>query len=391
MSQLANEPKNQKLIGGLQSAWKQEMASAKTYRELAARSQSKEQSDILTRMAEAEERHAEKFAARLKELGSAPSEFRESFVARMRRWALAQAGTETALRNAEAAEDNATEAYEALASSETSPTSRADVRAMRTEEKAHGRILGEMARPNAPIQARLDSLMKKEKWHVRGGGWIGQAIYGMNDGLGSVFGVVAGVAGATNASAGFVIVSGIAAVVANAVSMGAGAYLATKSEREVYEAEIGRERKEIESDPEQEQEEMALFYELKGFTTDEARQLAARIAERPEQMLKTLAAEELGLSADTFPNPWREGFSAGVFTAIGAFIPIVPFFFMDGLPAVILSFIISSLAYFVVGASKVLVTGRGWLRSGMEMFLIGLGVGIVTYFIGTLFQLEIGR
>ena len=136
---------------------------------------------------------------------------------------------------------------------------------------------------------------------------------------------------------------------------------------------------------------MALFYELKGFTTDEARQLAARIAERPEQMLKTLAAEELGLSADTFPNPWREGFSAGVFTAIGAFIPIVPFFFMDGFPAVILSFIISSLAYFVVGASKVLVTGRGWLRSGMEMFLIGLGVGIVTYFIGTLFQLEIGR
>ncbi|CAG0947092.1 hypothetical protein ANRL1_03660 [Anaerolineae bacterium] len=380
-----------KLIAGLQAAWKQEVAGAKTYRELARKARSAEHRDILNRMTEAEERHAEKFAARLRELGSAPSEFRESFIERARRWVLLQAGTETAVRNLEAFEEDATQAYAELATVETQEASRVQVSAMRTEEKAHGRMLGEMARPNAPIQARLDSLMKKEKWHVRGGGWIGQAIYGMNDGLGSVFGVVAGVAGATNASAGFVIVSGIAAVVANAVSMGAGAYLATKSEREVYEAEIARERKEIEMDPEQEQEEMALFYELKGFTTDEARQLAARIAERPEQMLKTLAAEELGLSADTFPNPWREGLSAGTFTAIGAFIPIVPFFFMDGFPAVILSFIISSLAYFVVGASKGLVTGGRWFRSGIEMFLIGLGVGIVTYFIGTLFQLEIGR
>lgn len=355
------------------------------YRDLARRARSEQHRDILTRMAEAEERHAEKFAARMQELGSAPLEFRESFIARARRWVTVQAGTETALRTAEAAEDDASEAYAALASSETSQTSAAQVRAMQTEEKAHSKVLNEMAQP----QARLDAITKREKWHVRGGGWIGQAIYGMNDGLGSVFGVVAGVAGATNASAQFVIVSGLAAVVANAISMGAGAYLATKSEREVYEAEIARERKELENDPEQEREEMALFYELKGFTSDEARTLASRMAENPEQMLKTLASEELGLSADTFPDPWREGTSAGVFTAIGAFIPIVPFFFADGLGAVIASFVISSLAYFVVGASKVLVTGGRWFRSGIEMFLVGLGVGIVTYFIGTLFQLEI--
>ncbi|MBI5300924.1 MAG: VIT1/CCC1 transporter family protein [Chloroflexi bacterium] len=377
--------KSEKLIRSLHAAWRQEMSSAKMYRDLARRARSEQHRDILTRMAEAEERHAEKFAARMQELGSAPLEFRESFIARARRWVTVQAGTETALRTAEAAEDDASEAYAALASSETSQTSAAQVRAMQTEEKAHSKVLNEMAQP----QARLDAITKREKWHVRGGGWIGQAIYGMNDGLGSVFGVVAGVAGATNASAQFVIVSGLAAVVANAISMGAGAYLATKSEREVYEAEIARERKELENDPEQEREEMALFYELKGFTSDEARTLASRMAENPEQMLKTLASEELGLSADTFPDPWREGTSAGVFTAIGAFIPIVPFFFADGLGAVIASFVISSLAYFVVGASKVLVTGGRWFRSGIEMFLVGLGVGIVTYFIGTLFQLEI--
>jgi VIT1/CCC1 family predicted Fe2+/Mn2+ transporter len=317
-----------------------------------------------------------------------PPEFRESFFERARRWVLAQSGTETALRNIEATEESDTAAYAELVSAATEEKDRVAVRATGTEEKVHGKLLTEMSQPTSP-QVRLESMMQTERWHVRGGGWIGQAIYGMNDGLGSVFGVVAGVAGATNASSLFVIVSGLAAVVANAISMGAGAYLATKSEREVYEAEIERERREIALNPEQEREELQLFYELKGFKLEEAKMLASRLAERPEQMLKTLAAEELGLSVETFPDPWREGLSAGISTAIGAFIPVVPFFFGGGLPAVVASFAISSLAYFVVGASKVLVTGRAWFRSGMEMFLIGLGVGVITYFIGTLFQLEI--
>jgi VIT1/CCC1 family predicted Fe2+/Mn2+ transporter len=171
--------------------------------------------------------------------------------------------------------------------------------------------------------------------------------------------------------------------------MGAGAYLAMKSEREVYEAEIARERQEIEMNPAQEREELELFYELKGFSRAEAQQLAARLAERPEQMLKTLVSEELGLSTETFPDPWREGLSAGVFTAIGAFVPIVPFFFAEGFPAVVASFGVSMLAYFIVGAAKVLVTGRGWLRSGLEMLLIGFSVGAITYLIGTLFQVDV--
>jgi VIT1/CCC1 family predicted Fe2+/Mn2+ transporter/rubrerythrin len=379
---------NVKLIEGLQAAWKREVAGAKTYRMLAQRAASAEQRDILNRLAAAEERHAETWAARLSELGSAPPEFRESFFERARRWLLAQSGTENALRQIEVSEVSDTGAYAELVQSTTEESDRAAVRATEAEERVHGKLLTEMAQPPAP-QARLESLLKTERWHVRGGGWIGQAIYGMNDGLGSVFGVVAGVAGATNASALFVVVSGVAAVIANAISMGAGAYLATKSEREVYEAELARERDEIAMNPEQEREEMALFYELKGFTQQEAWQLATRLAERPDQMLKTLAAEELGLSAETFPNPWREGLSAGVFTAIGAFIPIIPFFFASGFPAVVASFAISTLAYFVVGAAKVLVTGRGWFRSGLEMLLVGLGVGIITYFVGTLFQAEI--
>lgn len=374
-----------KLIAGLRVAWQREMAGARTYRALAQRAQSKQEREVLNRLAEAEERHAQTWATRLRELGSAPPEFRESFVERARRWVLAQSGTANAVRRIEQSEESDTTAYVELADAVRAQPDRAALEANAREERAHSKVLSDLAAP----QARLDALLKREKWHVRGGGWIGQAIYGMNDGIGSVFGVVAGVAGATNASALFVVVSGIAGVIANALSMGAGAYLATKSEREVYEAELARERAEIEMNPEQEREEMALFYELKGFTPDEARQLAARVAERPEQLLKTLAAEELGLSAETFPNPWREGLSAGVFTALGAFIPVVPFFFVEGMVAVVASFIISALAYFVVGAAKVLVTGRHWFRSGIEMLLIGLGVGVLTYFVGTLFQLEI--
>lgn len=374
-----------KLIASLQAAWKREIAGAKTYRALAERARSKQQREILHRLADAEERHARTWETRLRELGSAPPEFRESLRERLWRWILVQSGTENALRRIEQSEESDTDAYAALVATVTTEQDRAALRANESEERVHSQVLTEMTTP----QARLDVILKKEKWHVRGGGWIGQAIYGMNDGIGSVFGVVAGVAGATNASSMFVIVSGIAGVIANALSMGAGAYLATKSEREVYEAELKREREEIELNPEQEEEEMALFYELKGFTPAEARQLARRMAERPEQMLKTLAAEELGLSAETFPNPWREGLSAGVFTALGAFIPVVPFFFADGMPAVIASFVISALAYFIVGAAKVIVTGRNWLRSGLEMLLIGLGVGVLTYYVGTLFQINV--
>ncbi len=379
---------NAKLIQSLQEAWKREMAGAQTYRELARRAASEEQRGILNRLADAEERHAQKWETRLKELGSAPPQFRESFIERARRWVLVQSGNDNAMRRIESVEDSDSGAYAQLAADAVEEKDRAAVRATEIEEKAHEKLLGAMTAPGA-LQVRIDAMMKTEKWHVRGGGWIGQAIYGMNDGLGSVFGVVAGVAGATNASQAFVIVSGLAAVVANAISMGAGAYLATKSQREVYQAELDRERSELEADPEQEREEMELFYQLKGFTAEEARTMTLRLAERPDQMLKTLAAEELGLSAETFPDPWREGTSAGVFTAIGAFIPIVPFFFIGGFPALIASFVISMLAYFVVGASKVVVTGRGWFRSGMEMLLIGLGVGVITYLIGTLFQGEI--
>jgi len=231
----------------------------------------------------------------------------------------------------------------------------------------------------------LDSILKRERWHGRGGSWVADAIYGVNDGLGSVFGIVSGVAGATNNQQHYVLISGLAGMMASALSMGAGAYLAVKSEREVYEAEIGREKEEVEENPEEEKEEMSLFYQLQGFAPEEAGRMAERLSHDPEKLVQAMAQQELGLSERHFPNPWVSSFSAAASTGVGAFIPIIPFFFLQGLTAVIVAFGVSIVAHFVVGALKSLITARSWWASGFEMTVVGILEAAVTYGLGLAF------
>jgi len=372
-----------KLISGLQQAWRDENASARNYRALSERESNPERKAILLRLAEAEDKHAANWLARLKELGADPGLYQESASERTRRWLLVQSGTESAVVKLEAMENDADALYDDLLKVATGADHTQIAEAQR-EEEAHAKVLNDMTGAFSPTQRKLDRLLGREKWHVTAGGWIGQAIYGANDGLGAAFGVVSGVAGATAADAKFVLLAGVTTAIASALSMGSGAYLATKSEREVYSAEIERERREIAENPKEELEEMALFYQLKGFSPAEAEKMAAKLAEQPEHFLQTLTHEELGLSERSFPNPWRAAFSATASTAVGAFIPVIPFFFMHGTPALIASFVISTAAHFGVGAAKVIVTGRSWFKSGMEMTFVGLGEAIITYGIGLL-------
>ncbi len=253
------------------------------------------------------------------------------------------------------------------------------------EERDHAVVLRTLAGGQIPTPgSTLDLILRRERWHVRGTGWIGDAIYGVNDGLGAVFGIVSGMAGYTGGSE-VVLAAGLAGTLASALSMGAGAYLASKSEREMYESEVARERAEIEEDPHEELLELELFYQLKGFSAEEARAMAERIQKEPKQFLRTLVHEELGLSEETFPNPLRSTVSAALSTAVGGFIPIIPFFFTVGMPAVIASFIISTLAHFAVGASKALVTARPWWATGLEMTAVGILEAVVTYGLGLAF------
>lgn len=381
------KPENSQTVAVLQSNWRAERETALVYRDLAARETDEKRRGILLRMAEAEERHATRWEQKLDELGAAPPQLKNAFRRRFNRWWNRAAGAEVAIRRMEAAEDRDKERYQAQRTGELAPNDEEKefLRQTALEEKTHARILGQMAAPSLGPRSLLDTILKRERWHGRGGGWVADAIYGVNDGLGAVFGIVSGVAGATDNQQHYILVAGLAGMLASALSMGAGSYLANKSEREIYEAEIAREKAEVEENPEEEIEEMALFYQLQGFGEEESARMAQRLAEQPEQMVQAMAQSELGLSQAHFPNQWTSAFSAALSTAIGAFIPIVPFFFMTGLPAVVAAFVVSILAHFAVGAVKSLITIRSWWASGFEMTLVGVIEAAVTYSLGLAF------
>ena len=370
-------------LATVEKMWRREVEAASTYKHLANREHDPKRKDILLRLADQEEKHAARWSERIATATGRVPDRKE--VERGLSWFQRISDPNVVLQRLEQEENKAEDEYNQLMARLSDPADRKIAEEAMLEERDHAVILRTLAGGSVPSpRSALDSILGRERWHVRGHGWIGDAIYGVNDGLGAVFGIVSGMAGYTGGSE-VVLAAGLAGTLASALSMGAGAYLAAKSQREVYESEVTREQKEIEEDPHEELMELELFYQLKGFSPEEARGMAERLQKDPKQFLRTLVHEELGLDATTFPNPWRSMTSAGVSTAIGGFIPIIPFFFTVGMPAVIASFIISTLAHFVVGASKSLVTTRSWWASGTEMTLVGILEAAMTYGLGVAF------
>jgi VIT1/CCC1 family predicted Fe2+/Mn2+ transporter/rubrerythrin len=381
----------------LQENYRAEREAAEQYRALAERERDERRKSVLYKLVEQEEKHAARWKARLLEMGERVDE-PSKISLRYKRMMVKSLDTETVLRRMEADEDAAEKAYARMMDGVTDEALRQEIDDVRKEEEGHARILhsmysGDTHHPQWEIRSRLEGQMRRERWHVRSGSWVADAIYGANDGLGAVFGIVSGVAGATDVAGGgstnFVLLSGFAGMIASAVSMGSSAYLAAKSEREVYEGEMHRERQELEENPEEEIEELSLMYQLRGFSEEEANDLAQRLSEQPEEFLKIKGAEELGLSEMSFPSPWRSMASGGLSTLIGAFIPLIPFFFWGGMTAVVASFILSLVAHFAVGAAKSIITVRIWWKSGMEMAVVGMIVAVVTYGLGLLFHVEL--
>ena len=371
----------------LRRNWLAEKESARVYRELAQAEKSDKRRDILLRMAEAEERHAARWGKKLSDLGQTPPIFGEGLKHKLERLLNRLRGTEATIRRMEATEDRHTAEYNAQQTAlGRDAEAKQILKEIALEERAHAKVLHGMV-PQLGPQNVLQAILGRERWHGRGGGWVSDAIYGVNDGLGAVFGIVSGVAGATRNDTHIVLVAGLAGMMASALSMGAGAYLAVKSEREVHEAEIAREREEIEENPEEEKEEMSLFYQLQGFTPEEADRMAQRLSEDPEQMVRVMSQSELGLSEEHLRSPWTSAASAAVSTAVGAFVPLIPFFFFSGYTAVILAFVISILAHFAVGAAKSLITIRSWWSSGLEMTMVGVIEAVVTYGLGVAFRI----
>lgn len=222
-----------------------------------------------------------------------------------------------------------------------------------------------------------------EPWHAsESGGTIRNIVYGFNDGLTANFGLIAGVIGA-NPQFHFILISGVAGLIADSLSMGSSGFLAAVSEKEVYDNELKMEAEEIRIMPDIEQEELALIYQSKGFPKAEAENMAARLMQNPEQALEEKAREELGISGKKI-QPLKEGWITGTSTAVGALIPIIPFLFWNVSTAIWISLTISMLAHFAVGAARSFFTGRGIFKSGIDMFLVGMGVAAAGYFIGEL-------
>ena len=370
-------------LATVEKMWRREIEAATTYRHLADREPDPRRKDILMRLVAQEENHAARWAERIAAAtGHSPDRAK---VERGLSWFDRISDPRVVLNRLEQEENQAEADYDRLMERLSDPDDRRIAEEAKLDERSHAVILRTLAGGSLPTpRSTLDTILHRERWHVRGTGWIGDAIYGVNDGLGAVFGIVSGMAGYTGGS-DVVLAAGLAGTLASALSMGAGAYLASKSEREVYESEVSRERAEIDEDPNEELLELELFYQLKGFSADESRSMAERIQKQPKQFLRTLVSEELGLSEENFPNPWRSTLSATVSTAIGGFIPIIPFFFTIGMPAVVASFVVSTLAHFAVGASKALVTTRSWWASGTEMTIVGIIEAAITYGLGRAF------
>jgi VIT1/CCC1 family predicted Fe2+/Mn2+ transporter/rubrerythrin len=370
------------ILHSLEKCWYREIEGAATYRALAQREKDARRRDILNKLADAEVGHAEKWAGRIRELGGTVPD--PSTVKPGLGLSLQVASPEVIFRKLEAFEDRDIAAYEGLMSV-LDEKSLAILNEAKADEREHARIMRVLAGPESPRTA-LEVILKKER-HVRGAGWVSDAIYGINDGLGAVFGIVSGMAGYTGGS-DIVLITGLAGALASSLSMGSSAYLAAKSQREVYEGEIAREKAEIEENPEEERYELELFYQLKGFSEEEARTLVTRIQEKPDHFLKTLVQEELGLSETTFPNQWKACLSATASTAVGGLIPVLPFFFTRGTPAVIWAAALSIAAHFGVGLAKSLVTTRPWWISGLEMTLVAVIAGGITYGLGVAFAIH---
>ena len=368
----------EQLLPMISRNWSLEMDGVSMYAQLADMQTIPERKSIFLKLSELERKHADLWAKRITDLGgqlptshSGKGHPTHNFDA--------TGGMQAIIASVEAEERRDVLNYLRQMQQVTDEETKSILRGVVLDEFAHAHVLTRLQAQSSD-RSTLDYLLHRQRQGT--GSWIGDAIYGVNDGLGAIFGIVSGVSGATLGQSHYVLLAGIAGMVASALSMGSGAYLAAKSEREIFEAEVHREKLMLDENPEAAQEELAIFYQLKGVPAEDAKKIAEYLAADPDQFLKTMTAEKLNLTEDGLSNPTSSAVTGAVSTAVGAFIPIIPFFFMHGIPAVVAAAVISLVAHFAVGAAKSMVTVRSWWSSGLEMTLIGAVEGIVTYVIG---------
>jgi len=371
------------------------------YDSLAAIEKDPHRAEAFRRIAGNERRHADIWAAKLRETGA---QVPEADGPRLRvRFIILAArvlGTAAVAELVKALEGDEEEAYDQQGGSP-------ELAAIAADEREHAVIwdrlktsgqageVGEPGRDGVAIARRARSAAEvgqRETWHRAGGrsGTLRAVIFGVSDGLVSNLSLVMGVAGAASANPSFILLAGIAGLLAGSFSMAAGEYISMQSQRELFERQIALERAEMEAMPEEEEAELAASYRAKGFTADEAARIAHRIFQDPATALDHLVREELGLDPDELGSPWGAAFGSFVAFAVGAAIPVVPYLFGGGMTILLISLGLSLVALFAVGAGVSLLTGRSLAFSGARQLGIGLAAAIVTYLIGWILEKTIG-
>jgi len=253
--------------------------------------------------------------------------------------------------------------------------------------KAAGRGKGVAAHRGA-----LEETKAREPWHRAGNsGTVRAAIFGVSDGLVSNAALVMGIAGATSASgqSGFIVLAGVAGLLAGAFSMAAGEYVSMRSQTELLERQIELERAELEAMPEEEEAEIAAIYRARGFPDDEAKAIATRLMADPAIALETLVREELGLDPEELGSPWGAAISSFIAFAVGAFVPLLPFILLTGFTALAVSIALTAVALFSVGAAVSLLTGKSAIYTGIRQLAIGAAAAAITYAVGSLIGVNV--
>jgi VIT1/CCC1 family predicted Fe2+/Mn2+ transporter/rubrerythrin len=355
------------------------------------------------RIAENERRHAAIWAARLRELGATvppagPPRARVRFIIVIARVFGTRSVSEMvrALEGDEEAvymRQDAAPEIEAIAADERE---HAEIWKRLDSESKGSRRRGRARRATASevvtsaehpaidrgVAGTPDRITTGEGWHRQArSGTLRATIFGVSDGLVSNLALVMGVAGASEQGS-FILLAGIAGLLAGAFSMAAGEYISMQSQRELFQRQIELERAEMEAMPEEEERELAALYMAKGFTAAEAEAIAARMFADPQTALDTLVREELGLDPDELGSPWGAAIGSFLAFCAGAAVPVIPYLLADGSVAFYASILLSLGSLFLVGAAVSLLTGRSLWYSGLRQMALGAVAAAVTYAVG---------
>jgi vacuolar iron transporter family protein len=359
-----------------------EIDSAELYRRVAAAEDDQSLASVYRRLADVEERHAQFWAQRLRDAGQAVPPPRIGWRTKLLGWLAGRFGTAFVVPTIDAMEQADAGSYDGQPEAAGTP--------MPDEERSHARLLqaiagGQPGGMAGPAIARLEG-----RHRAASGNSLRAAVLGANDGLVSNFSLVMGVAGAQLSNTQ-ILITGLSGLAAGAGSMAMGEWISVMNARELYGRQIEVERQELAEVPDEEREELALIYEAKGLTPEQAGRLADRLIAEPATALDTLSREELGIDPDELGGSATVAAATSfVLFSIGAIFPIVPYIFLTGTVAVVASAALSVLALFGIGALITLMTGRGVLFSGGRQVLIGLAAAALTYGVGALIGTTVG-